>query len=210
MKKQNLFERIDEYFKERKQSEVVMTGIGIGAIIAFLAYMYLFPIAENYLSSSSLRNADISSKLTSEKNYIQGVTTRGDIPKLKRELATIRSDLRNAKNTNAYINKRLTELSYLLFNDKNWAEFLDSITGIAKEHSVKVLNLKSQINEPTINKIEQILKVEVKIKGKFHGIMKFINALEESMLIVDINGIELLGKKQIDGDLNISVWGMKY
>lgn len=41
--------------------------------------------------------------------------------------------------------------------------------------------------------------------------MKFINAIEESELVVDIYDFNCTAShKNIEGQLNIAVWGMKY
>ncbi len=210
MKKQNIFERIDAHFEGKKQSEVVMFGFLVGIIIAFLIYMYLFPIAQSYFDDGVSRNQDITTKLLNEKEYLRQVKEGNVVANLKTDISNTKLRLEKVRETNAYVDKRLRELSYLLFNDKNWAKFLDSISEIAQKNKVKILRLQSNINEPSVNKIEQILNVTVDVKGKYHGIMKFINSLEESMLIVDINKIELLGKKLINGQINIAVWGMKY
>jgi len=40
--------------------------------------------------------------------------------------------------------------------------------------------------------------------------LKFINELEESDLVVDINNLNLESSDTITGTLDIAVWGMKY
>jgi hypothetical protein len=40
--------------------------------------------------------------------------------------------------------------------------------------------------------------------------MKFMNAIEESELVVDIYELNCSGQKNIEGQFNIAVWGMKY
>jgi len=54
------------------------------------------------------------------------------------------------------------------------------------------------------------LNLRVDFKGNFKNIMKFINAIEESKLVVDIYEINLESKSGLNGYINIAVWGMKY
>ena len=80
--------------------------------------------------------------------------------------------------TNAYVDNKLKELSYLLFNDENWAKFLHSITQLAQKYSVRIKVIENKINEPSIQKIEQILTLKVDFSGSFANTMKFMNAIE--------------------------------
>ncbi|MCD8544737.1 MAG: hypothetical protein LRY52_07750 [Sulfurospirillum cavolei] len=61
-----------------------------------------------------------------------------------------------------------------------------------------------------MQKIEQILSLKVDFNGSFSDTMKFMNAIEESELVVDIYELNCTGKKNIEGQFNIAVWGMKY
>lgn len=70
--------------------------------------------------------------------------------------------------------------------------------------------IENKINEPSIQKIEQILNLKVEFNGSFVNSMKFINAIEESELVVDIYELSFKGVKNIEGQVNIAVWGMKY
>lgn len=210
MKKQNTFEKIDEYFAGKKKSEILLTSLVIGASLAFLVYMYVFPMSKKYHTSSLNSNKAISTQLNEEENFVKATKNGNVIGGLENEIRILTNNLNIAKDTNTYVNTRLRELSYLLFDDKNWAKFLDSISTIAQKHNVKVLKIANTINKPNPKKVEQILNVDVEVVGKFHGIMKLINTLEESMLIVDVNNIKLVGKNEIEGKIKIAVWGMKY
>lgn len=210
MKRQNIFEKIDEYFEGKKQTEILLMGVVVGAVFAFIVYLYAFPISKKYYKTNLNNNKSITTQLRDEESFVRTTKNGNVIGNMENEIRVLTNNLNNAKDTNNYVNKRLRELSYLLFDNKNWAKFLDSISTVAQKYNVKVLKIANAINEPDAKKIEQILNVDVEVSGKYHGIMKFINTLEESMLIVDVYDIELLGKKEIEGKINIAVWGMKY
>ncbi|NCD06829.1 MAG: hypothetical protein EOL97_11975 [Spirochaetia bacterium] len=206
--------RVDLFFQSKKESEVYLIFAMLFSIIAFISYSYLSPITDTILKRT-IRNAnEVEKKLRDEQAYLASVSRDGDSTFL---IKRVKSDIENSKilfektsNTNLYIDTKLKELSYLLFNNENWAKFLDSITQLAQKHSVRIKVIESKINEPTLQKIEQILNLKVNFNGPFTNTMKFMNAIEESELVVDIYELNCTGKKNIEGEFNIAVWGMKY
>lgn len=210
MSNPSTLDKIDEQFSnEEDKGKMYIMYIVVAGLIGYLIFTSIIPQADSYFKQNEQRNRKLTSDLISEKNYLARNT--------KQTINTKRGDLANAnrrydeiKKTNIYVDKKIRELSYLLFDDKNWANFLDSIATTAKKFNIEVKAIRNGINELTPQKIEQILNVEVKLRGSYHSIVKFINALEESMLIVDVYDIKLEGKESIEGLVNIAVWGMKY
>lgn len=209
-----MFDKIDDYFREKKPSEVALIGILIVALIGFLVYSYLFPSSEKYLRTNQNNLNSITQKLNDETRYLASMKVGEDqqfhVKRLEQEIVQQNEELVLATHLNGYVDNKLKELSYLLFDDKNWAKFLDSIATIGKKYNLDIIEISNEFNKPTLQKIEQILNIHVKTEGNYHSTMKFINAIEESQLIVDIHSIELEGKRNIEGKMDIAVWGMKY
>lgn len=209
-----MFDRIDDYFREKKPKEAVLIGISIIALIGFLAYSYLFPASEKHLRTSQNNLNSIAQKLNEEISYLAsmkvGENQKFHLQRLEQEIVQYNEHLIIAMRLNGYVNNKLKKLSYLLFDDKNWAIFLDSIATFGKKYNLDIIEISSEFTKPAIQKIDQILNIHVKTKGNYHSTMKFINAIEESRLIVDIHSIELKGKRSIEGKMDIAVWGMKY
>lgn len=206
--------RVDLFFQGKKESEVYLIFAMLFSIIAFISYSYLSPITDTILKRT-IRNAnEVEKKLRDEQAYLASISRDGDstflIKKVKLDIENSKILFEKTSNTNLYIDTKLKELSYLLFNNENWAKFLDSITQLAQKHSVRIKVIESKINEPTLQKIEQILNLKVNFNGPFTNTMKFMNAIEESELVVDIYELNCTGKKNIEGEFNIAVWGMKY
>jgi len=210
----NIFEKIDNYFDGKKSSEIALVFFLVFAFIAFISYSYLFPITEQKLKYTKRNIKSMNKKVQGEKNYLRSITRNGDekfyIKKSKKELENLKIVLERTTYTNAYVDNKLKKLSYLLFNNQNWAKFLDSITSLAQKNHVKIKIIENKINEPNLQKIEQILNLKVQFNGSFKNVMKYINSIEESKLVVDIYEMNLKGASGIDGYINIAVWGMKY
>ncbi len=211
---ENIFEKIDASLSGKKESELALIFLMIFVFIGFIVYSYIFPITEKKLKITKRNLISMNKKVQDEKGYLRSVTRNGDehfyIKKAKSEIEGEKILLEKITYTNTYVDNKLKDLSYLLFNNQNWAKFLNSITLMAAKNHVKIKIIENKINKPSLQKIEQILNLKVEFNGRFKNIMKFINAIEESKLVVDIYEMQLKGAAGVDGYVNIGVWGMKY
>ena len=107
---------------------------------------------------------------------------------------------------NQYFDNKLKELSYLIFNEQSWADFLDNLAFLANKNNVKITKIINTFKEPNAQKIEQVLDVNISVDGDYRDIVSYINAIEESKLVIDINSTN--GK--LKGNMGIYIWGMKY
>ncbi len=209
-----LFDKIDQFLDGKKSSELSLIFMLLFLSVCFLSYSYLYPISDKILKQTIRNTSSIDKKLQDEKSYLASVSKDGDekyyIKKVKEDIENTKVVLEKTTYTNAYVDNKLKELSYLLFNDENWAKFLNSITQLAQKYTVDIKVIENKINEPSIQKIEQILNLKVDFSGSFANTMKFINAIEESELVVDVYDLNCTGQKNIAGHVNIAVWGMKY
>ena len=211
---ESLFEKIDNFLANKKSSEITLLFFMLFIFIAFISYSYVYPVTNKKLKITKQNLVKISKKLKSEKDYLRSVSRNGDekylIKKAKKEIESAKILLEKTTYANRYVDTKLKKLSYLLFNNKNWAKFLDSITYLAKENRVEIKILENKINKPNLQKIEQVLTVKVSFIGNFKDIMKFINSIEESKLVVDIFEMQLKALTKVEGYINVAVWGMKY
>jgi Tfp pilus assembly protein PilO len=208
------FDKIDNYLKGKKSSELSLVFFMVFAAIGFVIYSSLFPVTEKMLKKTTNSHKSINTKLSQERAYLNSVTRNGDknfiVKKMSIEVNKQKKILEDTKYANAYVDTKLKELSYLLFNDKNWAKFLDSITFIAQKYGIEIGLISNSFFEPNLQEIKQVLTVQINFSGEFKNILKFVNELEESELVVDINNLKLESSDTITGTLDIAVWGMKY
>ena len=209
-----LFEKIDLALKDKKSSELSIIYAGIFIVIATIVYLYVFPISANMLKQTKRELGAMKSKIAKEKNYIRSKTVAGDkffyIKKAKQKIKLTKDKLQATIFANGYIDTKLRELSYLLYNDVNWANFIDDITKSAKKYRVSINFIKNKFNELNYKKVEQALDIEVDANGNFNNLIKFINSIEESNLVVDVHNLTMDIKKTIHVNFKIAVWGIKY
>jgi len=209
------FNKLDNYLKNKKTTELALVFLMAFFTIGFVIYSSVFPITENILKKTKHTHKSISAKLNKEKSYLNSVTRNGDknfvINEMSDRIDKNKELLKGTKHANSYVDKKLKKLSYLLFNDKNWAIFIDSIASIAQKYSIEIELISNSFFEPNLQEIKQVLTVKINFNGKFNNILKFVNELEESKLVVDINNLNLESSdNSIIGTLDIAVWGMNY
>jgi len=211
----SFLDKIDNFFEGKKKSnEVYLIFLMVFLVFGYFSYAYFSPITDKMLQQTMRDAKAVEKKLKDEQSYLASVSRDGDeqylIKKVKSDIESSKTTLEKTTQTNAYVDNKLKELSYLLFNDENWAKFLNSITQLAQQYAVHIKVIDNKINEPSLEKIEQILTLKVDFSGSFANTMKFMNAIEESELVVDIYEVNCTTKKNIEGQFDIAVWGMKY
>ena len=215
MRKDNTLTKIDNYFDEKKPSEVTMMLIVAFFLSAAIAYYAVIPYAQNYYDESIRENDRITQDLNKVNSYLSTVSQGDDrnfmINKKQNELLQQQNKLADAQNMNQYFDNKLKELSYLIFNEQSWADFLDNLAFLANKNNVKITKIINTFKEPNAQKIEQVLDINISVDGDYRDIISYINAIEESKLVVDVNNIDINSTNgKLRGNMGIYIWGMKY
>ena len=215
MRKDNTLTKIDNYFDEKKPSEVTMMLIVAFFLSVAIAYYAVIPYAQNYYDDSIRENDQITKDLNKVNSYLSTVSQGSDrnfmINQKQNELMQQQNKLADAQNMNQYFDNKLKELSYLIFNEQSWADFLDNLAFLANKNNVKITKIINTFKEPNAQKIEQVLDVNISVDGDYRDIVSYINAIEESKLVVDVNNIDINSTNgKLKGNMGIYIWGMKY
>lgn len=210
---EDILEKIDNYFEEKKESDFYLTIFGIVFAIGFLSYNVLIPTTEEMLKRDLERQKRLEKKLIEHKNYLRSVTVNGDnrylIKRLKKEISEFKKDIKNIRNLNQYSDYQIKTLSKLLFNEKSWSKFLYSIAEKASNYGVDIFSISNSYIKNSED-FGHILEIEIECAGSYKGVLEFINSIEESELVVDIYDISLEKEKYIKSNFKVSVWGINY
>lgn len=219
MKKDNTLLQIDNYFDGKKPSEVTIILLMALILSGIISYYAIIQYAEDYYNDSMSTNNQITEELNKVNAYLDSVSQNNDrnndrnfkINQKQNELKQRQNELSDAKNMNQYFDNKLRELSYLIFNEQSWADFLDSLALLANKNNVKITKISNTFKEPSAEKIEQMLDINISVDGGFKDIVGYINAIEESKLVVDVSNIDINSTNgKLNGNLGVYVWGMKY
>ena len=210
---EDILEKLDNYFEGKKETEFYLMVLAVVAVVGLISYNYLIPITEKQLKKDLRTQKNLERKIHEEKSYLASVTVNGDnrykIKKLQNEIAQLKIRYSDLKEVNEYSDYQIQTLSELLFNEKNWAKFLDSISLKAKKNHVDI----SLISNTFVNNKDSfghVLEIGVECQGTYRNMIRFMNEIEESELVVDIYNIDMESDKKIQANFKVSVWGINY
>jgi len=209
-------EELDAYFAPKKESEKWMIILGVATIIAYLAYAYLLPYIEEIYQKSETNINNIEKSITDKRTYLNSITVGSDrefyVKKFDRDIAVKKDNIAEIKKKTTFIDQNLEKLSGMLFNQKSWSKFLNSITDKAEIQNVDIQYITNRYVDNN-GSFGYVLEIGVGCKGSYNAIVKFMNELEQNVLVTDIYGTKLYldsNSSKIVADINISVWGINH
>jgi len=203
----NLVE-IDGYLKSIEKRELVYIYIMIVGGIFFLSYYFLFNSSEKKLAETKKSKNRVVKKIRKYKNYLS-FHDDFEIAQGKKSIDKLKIEIDELKNKKSYINSQLLKLSNIIYNKASWTKFLNRISILASTIGVELLSMKNQFLESKKG-FDKHLMIELTINSNYRHTVTFIDKLEKSQLIVNIETIDMkLTEDGVVTDLTLSVWGIK-
>ncbi|HEO97694.1 MAG TPA: hypothetical protein ENO02_00115 [Epsilonproteobacteria bacterium] len=209
-------EALDEYFAPKKESEKWMVILGVAGIIAYVAYAFLLPTTESMYKKSDATKKSIEKTLKDNNTYLDSITVNGDreyyVKKYDNDIKEKNAEIVKLTSNIKFIDNSLNKLSDMLFNQRSWSRFLNSITDRAEVQNVEIEYITNKYTDSNGN-FGYVLEIGVGCKGDYKSIVKFMNEIEQNVLVTDIYGSQFsLDKNSSDivADINISVWGINH
>jgi hypothetical protein len=209
-------EELDTYFAPKKESEKWLIILGIAGIIAYLAYAYLLPYTEKMYKKSETSKKSIQKSIADNNTYLNSITVNGDrefyVKKFNHDIARKKNNIMALNRKIQFVDMNLEKLSDMLFNQKSWSKFLNSITDKAEIQNVEIEYISNHYVDNN-GSFGYVLEIGVGCKGEYKGIIKFMNELEQNVLVTDIYGTKFSldqNSSKIVADINISVWGINH
>lgn len=217
MKKKSSLDQLDQWFASKGNSANNYFYIAL-LFVGVVAYFILSGYADPYLEESETNLSTATTKLEGaqrEYNEFFGGDPKAFVDNKRNILNGARTNLNNIIEERGYLDDKLNEISKLTYNEKNWAKFMDSLSTIAENNNIKIYAIHSDRREPSIKQIfqpEALLDIDVKFEGAFSNVLRYINLIEQSEMIVDVNKMDINATKngKIGGSIGISIWGVNY
>ena len=205
---EDYLQNIDISFRNKSKKDIYMIYIMIAGLIFAFSYLLFW---ENSLMSFEEKNKQIisiTSKINTDKIFLQS-NPKSKISMIDREIKNFKTQFQAHKENNKYIKNKIEAISYLIYDERTWGEYLHSISINAKKYAIKVLDFT---NEYTTNNASfgHVLDITLNSTGNYKNTLRFINSLEQSDLVVDIHDLNISVDKTLNTELFISVWGIKY
>jgi hypothetical protein len=209
-------EAMDAYFAPKKESEKWLLILGVAGIIAYLGYSILLPYTKELYNKSERDKKRIQKSIVDNNTYLNGITVNGDrnyyVKKFDNDIVNKNKQIVNINDKIVFIDKNLEKLSDMLFNQKSWSRFLNSITKKAELHDVDLSYINNKYADSN-GSFGHVLEVGVGAKGNYKSIVKFMNELEQNVLVTDIFETKFTldnNSSEIIADIHISVWGINH
>lgn len=228
MKQASLFDKIDSYYEKQPNSNIFyMTIFLFIMLFGYLIYDYTYESSEEYVATETQKLDNAKAELQKLDDFIERERQNSQIQRLTQEIMSVDKRKKEVDAENLYFDEKLREASKLLYNQKNWSEFMAKINEISKKYNVILGDVNSSVNDLVSQKVEEVFNVNFSIIGKFQNILQFVNSLEQSIDVVDVNTLKLYKIENttetnntdksetkyvndIKADIKISVWGIKY
>jgi lipopolysaccharide export LptBFGC system permease protein LptF len=209
-------EALDTYFASKKENEKWMLILGSAGLITFISYTYLLPYTEKMYRKSETMKKSMQKSIINNNRYLNSITVSGDrnyyVKKFDSDIEKKEENIIRINKNIKFIDKNLEKLSDMLFNQKSWSKFLNSITHKAEVQDVDIQYISNKYIDSKGN-FGHVLEIGLGCKGEYKSIVKFINEIEQNVLVTDIYGTRFSGDQNssvIMADINISVWGINH
>ena len=200
--------KIDALFKEKTQKDKYMTYGMILALVFALSYMLFWDSSFEEFEATRAKVVVLEQKIKDDKTYLQA-NPESKITALEQQIVLINKEMLVYKDNNAYIKSKIETISSLIYDERAWGEYLHSISKNAQKYNVKIVNLTNRYSDNN-NSFGHILDISVKSSSNYKNTLKFINALEQSDLVVDLHTLDIKAQNKLNSELKISVWGITY
>lgn len=197
---------IDQTLSLKSERDKMMMFVMIFASLFAFSYLLLWETAEESFKISHEKAIKMESDLSNDKNYLE-VNPVEKIAQIEQEIVAIQMDEQHYIQYNSYIKDQIEQISSLYYDEKTWGAYLDSVSKYARAYNVKLLNFGNTLTTDK-SSFGHVLDISIKAEGTYKNTLKFINALEQSYLVVDLHDINMAAEKKLTSDLNISVWGI--
>ncbi|MEA1982038.1 MAG: hypothetical protein U9N39_00725 [Campylobacterota bacterium] len=199
---------LDSVFAGKTKKDIYMTYIMvIGGIFAF-AYSLFWDSSVEDFESTRANVVNLDKKIDTDKRFLQ-LNPESKIVKLDKDIDTINRTMIVHKDNNAYIKTKIEAISSLIYDERTWGEYLDSISRNAQKYNIKIKHFTNKYAAKD-NAFGHILDITISASANYKNTLRFINSLEQSELVVDIHDLNIRAQSKLNTDLNISVWGITY
>lgn len=203
---ENYLYNLDRSLALKSERDKMMMFIMIFAGLSTFSYLLFWESSEASFNASHEKALAMESNLNNDKQYLEANPPER-ITQIEQETKAIGVEHQNYIGYNTYIRTRLEQVSSLYYDEQVWGAYLDSISKYARTYNVK-LNVFGNTLTTDNSSFGHVLDISINSEAPYKNTLKFINALEQSYLVVDLHDFNMSAENKLKSDLNISVWGI--
>lgn len=200
--------KIDSSLKYKTKKDIQLTYIMVAGVIFSLSYFLFWDSSENNFLEQNRQISVIETKLNVDKAYL-AANPQAKITDLENKITKAQIEMLDYKDKNNYIKSKIAEISSLIYDERTWGAYINSISLDAQKYNIKISEFTNTYSKSD-GSFGHILDLNIKLSGGFADTLKFINALEKNDLVVDIHNLSIKAEDKLNTNLKISVWGITY
>ena len=200
--------KIDALFKEKSQKDKYISYAMIVAIVFAFSYTLFWDSSFEEFEATRAKVVALEKNIATDKAYLKA-NPESKITALEQQIVQINKEMLVQKKNNAYIKSKIETISSLIYDERAWGEYLHSISINARKYNVKILNITDKYSDNN-ESFGHILDINIQSTSNYKNTLKFMNALEQSELVVDLHHLDMNASNKLKTNLEISVWGITY
>ena len=199
---------IDQSFAQKSEKDVKMIYAMIFIVLVMFSYLVFWESSEKGYNDIKAASLKVQDKIAKDKQYLL-MHPASEIVRLDQQITDLNNKLVVLKDENVYIKAEIEKIPELFYDQETWGAFIDSVAENAKKHKVK-LNFFANRLATDKTTFGHVLNLEIQAVAPYKNMVKFINAIEKSKLVVDLHDLDLVATEKLNLDLKLSVWGITY
>ena len=203
---ENYLYSLDRSLSLKSDRDKMMLFVIIFAGLFTFSYLLFWESSEASFKISHEKALAMESDLNNDKQYLE-LNPPERITQIEEETKMLDLERQNYIGYNDYIKNQLEQISSLYYDEVVWGAYLDSISKYARAYNVRLLKFGNTLNADN-SSFGHVLDISISTEAPYKNTLKFINALEQSHLVVDLHDMNMTADSKLKGDLNISVWGI--
>lgn len=199
---------IDQSFAQKSEKDVKMIYAMVFIVLVMFSYLVFWESSEKGYNDIKAASLKVQDKIAKDKQYLL-MHPVSEIVRLDKQITDLNNKLVILKEENVYIKAEIEKIPELFYDQQTWGAFIDSVAENAKKHKVQ-LNFFANRLATDKTTFGHVLNLEIQAVAPYKNMVKFINAIEKSKLVVDLHDLDLKATEKLNLDLNLSVWGITY
>lgn len=197
---------LDQTLSSKSERDKMMMFVLIFVSLFAFSYLLFWESSEADFQVSHEKAVKMENDLNNDKQYLTANPPER-ITQIEQETVAIEQEHSRYIQYNQYIKEQLEQISSLYYDEKVWGAYLDSVSRYARLYHVKLAKFGNTLQTDN-SSFGHVLDIGISSDGPYKNTLKFINALEQSQLVVDLHDFQIKADEKLKGDLNISVWGI--
>ncbi|MDA3947145.1 MAG: hypothetical protein PF439_10760, partial [Helicobacteraceae bacterium] len=199
---------IDQSFAHKSEKDIKLIYGMVFVVLVMFSYLVFWESSEKGYQDIKAASLKVQDKIAKDKQYLV-IHPESEIVRLDQQISDLNNKLTMLKDENTYIKAEIEKIPELFYDQEIWGAFIDSIAENAKINNVK-LNFFSNKLATDTTKFGHVLNINIQAEAPYKNMIRFINAIEKSKLVVDLHDVELEATTKLNLDLKLSVWGITY